>query len=82
MSYLTIIIIIQNRQYSLTLGEKVQVLNLRPKSAVEIYLLIEECEERFSEEDLDNMLSIILTTLPRDDDDDPEEEEQEAMQDE
>ncbi|KAI8329247.1 RNA polymerase II [Chlamydoabsidia padenii] len=58
----------QMDRYSLTLGEKVQVLNLRPKSAVEIYLLIEECEERFSEEDLDNILEIVSTTLPRPDD--------------
>ncbi|SAM07320.1 hypothetical protein [Absidia glauca] len=68
-------------RYSLTLGEKVQVLNLRPKSAVEIYLLIEECEERFSEEDLDNILSIISTTLPRpDEDDDGIEEMEQALE--
>ncbi|KAI8096633.1 RNA polymerase II [Halteromyces radiatus] len=62
----------QLQPYSLTLGEKLQILNLRPRSAVEIYLLIEECEERFNEEDLENMLSIIINTLPRDDDEQQE----------
>ncbi|CEJ05437.1 hypothetical protein RMCBS344292_19378 [Rhizopus microsporus] len=58
-------------QFDLTRAEKLQILNLRPKSAVEIYLasvVIEECEERFSEEDLENMINIIMQTLPRDDD--------------
>ncbi|CEI99802.1 hypothetical protein RMCBS344292_13882 [Rhizopus microsporus] len=55
-------------QFDLTKAEKLQMLNLRPKSAVEIYLVIEECEERFSEEDLENMINIIMQTLPRDDD--------------
>ncbi|KAI8639424.1 HRDC-like protein [Parasitella parasitica] len=55
-------------KFDLTKAEKLQILNLRPKSTVEIYLLIEECEERFSEEDLEVMLSNIITTLPRDDD--------------
>ncbi|KAF7727240.1 hypothetical protein EC973_007853 [Apophysomyces ossiformis] len=54
--------------FQLTRAEKLQILNLRPKSAVEIYLLIEECEERFSEGDLEDMLNIILESLPRDDD--------------
>ncbi|KAI9494892.1 RNA polymerase Rpb4-domain-containing protein [Zychaea mexicana] len=54
--------------YELTLAEKLQLLNLRPKSAVEIYLLIEECEERFSEDQLEEMLQTVLSVLPRDDD--------------
>ncbi|CAO3587651.1 unnamed protein product [Absidia cylindrospora] len=62
----------QMGQYTLTLGEKLQILNLRPKSAVEIYLLIEECEERFSEQDLDNILSIIITTLPHEEENEDE----------
>ncbi|KAG0167747.1 hypothetical protein DFQ28_005708 [Apophysomyces sp. BC1034] len=63
--------------FKLTRAEKLQILNLRPKSAVEIYLLIEECEERFSEDDLGDMLNIVLETLPRDDDEVKEEEEEE-----
>jgi hypothetical protein len=39
--------------------------------------IIEECEERFTEEDLEQMLTNIITTLPRDDDYEPEEEEEE-----
>ncbi|CEP18147.1 hypothetical protein [Parasitella parasitica] len=68
-------------KFDLTKAEKLQILNLRPKSTVEIYLLIEECEERFTEEDLEQMLSNIITTLPRDDDFEEEEEgdEEEAM---
>ncbi|ORZ16883.1 HRDC-like protein [Absidia repens] len=62
----------QMNQYALTLGEKLQILNLRPKSAVEIYLLIEECEERFNEQDLDNILSIIITTLPHEEENEEE----------
>ncbi|KAG2195603.1 hypothetical protein INT46_002327 [Mucor plumbeus] len=69
-------------QYELTKAEKLQILNLRPKSTVEIYLLIEECEERFTEEDLEQMLSNILTTLPRDDDFEEEEEEEEEGEEE
>ncbi|GAN07635.1 DNA-directed RNA polymerase III subunit RPC9 [Mucor ambiguus] len=68
-------------KFELTKAEKLQILNLRPKSTVEIYLLIEECEERFTEEDLEQMLTSILHTLPRDDDYEEEEgeEEEEAM---
>ncbi|CAO0798175.1 unnamed protein product [Mucor circinelloides] len=68
-------------KFELTKAEKLQILNLRPKSTVEIYLLIEECEERFTEEDLEQMLSSIIHTLPRDDDYEEEEEgeEEDAM---
>ncbi|KAL1934358.1 hypothetical protein VTP01DRAFT_6540 [Rhizomucor pusillus] len=68
-------------QFELTRAEKLQILNLRPRSTVDIYLIIEECEERFGEEDLDSMLNIIATTLPRDDDYQIEEEEEGEDQD-
>lgn len=64
-------------RYELTKAEKLQILNLRPRSTVEIYLIIEECEERFTEEDLEEMLNNIITTLPRDDDYVEEEEGEE-----
>ncbi|KAI9366355.1 RNA polymerase Rpb4-domain-containing protein [Pilaira anomala] len=63
-------------KYELTKAEKLQILNWRPRSTVEIYLIIEECEERFSEEDLEEMLDSIISTLPRDDDEEEEEEEE------
>ncbi|KAI8144739.1 RNA polymerase II [Fennellomyces sp. T-0311] len=66
------------RAYELTLAEKIQLLNLRPKSAVEIYLLIEECEERFSEDQLEELLQTTLSVLPRDDDPVYEMEEEES----
>ncbi|KAI7906377.1 HRDC-like protein [Cokeromyces recurvatus] len=69
-------------KYDLTKAEKLQILNLRPKSTVEIYLIIEECEERFSEEDLEDMINCVVTTLPRDDDYVEEEEQQEEQQEE
>ncbi|KAI9473455.1 MAG: HRDC-like protein [Benjaminiella poitrasii] len=65
-------------KYELTKAEKLQILNLRPRSTVEIYLIIEECEERFSEEDLEDMINCVITTLPRDDDYVEEEEEEEG----
>ncbi|KAG2217906.1 hypothetical protein INT45_008656 [Circinella minor] len=68
------------KSYELTMAEKLQLLNLRPRSAVEIYLLIEECEERFSEDQLEEMLETVLSALPRDDDELMEEEYDEEQQ--
>ncbi|KAG8196763.1 hypothetical protein JTE90_014496 [Oedothorax gibbosus] len=50
--------------YGLTKGEKLQLLNMRPTSLVEIQLLIEESEERFDEDKLNEILIIVSTTLP------------------
>ncbi|KAG0090933.1 hypothetical protein BGZ93_009076 [Podila epicladia] len=60
--------------YELMKVELLQILNLRPRSAVELLLVIEEFEERFTLEDCDAMLAIIAQTLPRDDDDAIEED--------
>ncbi|KAF9914078.1 hypothetical protein BX616_009012, partial [Lobosporangium transversale] len=54
--------------YELMKVELLQILNLRPKSPVELLLVIEEFEERFTMEDCEAMLRIILESLPRDDD--------------
>ncbi|KAI8970166.1 HRDC-like protein [Mycotypha africana] len=64
----------QMSPYNLTKAERLMLLNLRPKDLVGVYLVIEECEERFNEEELEAMLNIIVTTLPRDDDDEMEED--------
>ncbi|KAF9909881.1 hypothetical protein EC991_007871 [Linnemannia zychae] len=64
--------------YELMKVELLQILNLRPKSAVELLLVIEEFEERFSLNDCDEMLRIIATALPRDDDEEMEEEAEAA----
>ncbi|RUP45639.1 HRDC-like protein [Jimgerdemannia flammicorona] len=54
--------------WKLTKAEKLQILNLRTKSMVELHLIIEECEERFTEEQLEELLQIVQQTLSRDDD--------------
>ncbi|KAH8547554.1 HRDC-like protein [Umbelopsis sp. PMI_123] len=64
------------KKWQLTKAEKLQILNLRPKTPVELHILIEECEERYSGEQLEELLEIIMQVLPRDDDYVAEEEEQ------
>ncbi|KAJ2490680.1 hypothetical protein IWW37_002967 [Coemansia sp. RSA 2050] len=61
--------------YDLTKAEVLQIINLRPRKPVELYLIIEECEERFDETTIEEIMRAILSALPRDDDDEEGEED-------
>lgn len=51
-------------QYKLTKAEYLQVSNLRPASAVEVHLIVEDCDERLSSDAVDQFLGAIEEILP------------------
>ncbi len=53
-------------KFKLTKIEKLQILNLRPSSAVELQYIIEDSEERFTIEQMDELLEFIQDNLPND----------------
>ncbi|RNA00325.1 DNA-directed RNA polymerase III subunit RPC9 [Brachionus plicatilis] len=52
------------KEFNLTKVEKLQLLNQRPASAVELQCLIEDSEERFTIEQMDDLLEFVLSNLP------------------
>ena len=54
----------QSEKFKLTKVEKLQLLNQRPTTAVELQLLIENSEERFTIEQMDEILDFINNLLP------------------
>ena len=56
--------LVKCEQYKLTKIEKLQLLNQRPASAVELQLLIEDSEERFTIEQMDELLEFVQQNLP------------------
>lgn len=49
----------QFKDIPLKKAEKLQILNMHPQSLLDLHLIIEECEERFTEEQLNDMLTSI-----------------------
>ena len=47
----------------LTQAEVLQLVNLRPSTAVEVHLVVESCDERLQPEEVDDLLQIIAQTL-------------------
>ena len=54
----------ESEKFKLTKVEKLQLLNQRPTTAVELQLLIENSEERFTIEQMDEVLDFINSSLP------------------
>ena len=50
-------------EFRLTKIEKLQLLNLRPSNAVELQTIIDDSEERFTDEQLDSLLEFVRTHL-------------------
>jgi len=50
--------------YKLEMIEKLQILNMLPRSMVLLYAIIEDCDQRFSEEECEDLLSLVNSSFP------------------
>ncbi len=55
-------------KFKLTKAEKLQVINLLPRTMVEFYLIVEECEDRFGEAEVESILQHINELFPKKED--------------
>ncbi|KAG8732856.1 hypothetical protein FRC11_010455 [Ceratobasidium sp. 423] len=46
-------------KFSLTKSEKLQIVNLAPRQLVELYVIVENLEERFTDDELTEMLQLV-----------------------
>ncbi|CAG8512416.1 7783_t:CDS:2 [Paraglomus brasilianum] len=53
------------KPYPLTKSEKLQIINLRPERPVELYVIIEDSEDRGLTDKFDEILSLVANHLPK-----------------
>eukprot|EP01038_Epipyxis_sp_PR26KG_P015233 gene15233-20525_t len=56
---------IKKLQFGLTEGEIIQIVNLLPETMVEYYVIIDDCGERLSEDQINIIIEIINDTLSK-----------------
>ena len=54
----------KEKEFQLTKTEKLQLINHRPTTLVELQVLIEDAEERFTVEQIDEILDFVQDNLP------------------
>eukprot|EP00271_Cylindrocystis_brebissonii_P001860 TRINITY_DN12171_c0_g2_i1.p1 TRINITY_DN12171_c0_g2~~TRINITY_DN12171_c0_g2_i1.p1 ORF type:complete len:152 (-),score=47.94 TRINITY_DN12171_c0_g2_i1:261-716(-) len=52
------------KPFKLTKAELLQAINLRASTAVEVHLVVEDCDERLTPEAVDSLIAIVERTLP------------------
>jgi hypothetical protein len=52
-----------HQPFNLTKAEVLQLLNAVPKTPVEVHLLVEDCEERLQEEEVESLLHLVQLHL-------------------
>ncbi|XP_028769860.1 DNA-directed RNA polymerase III subunit rpc9-like isoform X2 [Neltuma alba] len=52
------------KRHDLAKAEVLNILNIRPTAAVEIFPIIEKCEDRFPDEEIEEIVELVKKTLP------------------
>lgn len=66
-------------KYELEKIEKLQILNSTPHSLVNLYSIVEECDQRFTEKEIEDILEIVQRHFPLQEEEEQEEEADEEM---
>lgn len=66
-------------QFDLEKIEKLQIINSTPYSLVTLYAIIEECDQRFTEDESNQILEIVQEHFPREEAEEDEEGELEQV---
>lgn len=54
-----------SQPFALTRAELLQVINLAPCSEVEVHLIVEECEERLTQQQVTQLMEVVAKHLTR-----------------
>lgn len=54
---------IGERKYNLSKAEKIQIVNLIPQNEIELHLIVDNMEEKFTEKERNDLLQLIQSSL-------------------